>query len=74
MKFRLDAVANLELCRICIVLIIKVVYFGLIGATKKYVFYNTFLSKKIEKTFGGLKISRTFALFLKHKILFYYLI
>jgi hypothetical protein len=74
MKFRLEAVANLEPWLICIVLIVSVICFGLIGATKKSVFYNTFLSKKIEKTFGGLKISRTFALFLKHKILFYYLI
>ena len=37
-------------------------------------FYSRIIVKKTEKRFGGPKISGTFASFLKHKILFYYLI
>lgn len=40
----------------------------------KNVFYSSFLFDFFVKTFGGMKISGNFALFLKHKLLFYYLI
>lgn len=38
----------------------------------KNVFYSSFLFDFFVKTFGGMKISGNFALFLKHKLLFYY--
>lgn len=36
------------------------------------VFYSSFLFVFFVKTFGGMKISGNFAMFLKHKLLFYY--
>lgn len=36
------------------------------------VFYSSFLFDFFVKTFGGMKISGNFAMFLKHKLLFYY--
>lgn len=38
----------------------------------KSVFYSSFLVDFFVKTFGGMKISGNFAMFLKHKLLFYY--
>lgn len=38
----------------------------------KNVFYSSFLFDFFVKTFGGMKISGNFAMFLKHKLLFYY--
>jgi len=39
---------------------------------KKCVFTADFLFDFFVKTFGGMKISGNFAMFLKHKLLFYY--
>lgn len=41
-------------------------------AWAKNVFYSSFLFDFFVKTFGGMKISGNFAMFLKHKLLFYY--
>lgn len=56
------------------VLLCNVLWKGLILHAVQNVFYGIFRSKKISKRFGGTKISSTFASFLKHKKLFYYLI
>ena len=44
------------------------------GVRAKKCVLKHFFFKKNQKTFGGTKISGNFAMFLKHKILFYYLI